>query len=89
MALRSSLLRRPLLLLAAAILFIPGQSPRAADPDVCPLLPSGVPHVKPPRPAPGTPATVSADEISATGGEWAEFNGNVDLRRGADRKSVV
>ncbi len=82
---RPSILPWPPLLLAAAFTLYPGQSPRAADPDACPLLPTGIPYVKPPRPAPGTPATVSADEIQAVGGEWTEFTGSVELRRGGER----
>jgi LPS-assembly protein len=78
-------LQRTLLPLAVLLTLAPGTSPRAADPDTCPLLPTGVPTVKPPRPAPGTPATVTADEVNALGRDWAEFTGNVELRRGEER----
>jgi len=76
----------PVRLLAG--LWLIGMSPdlRAAEPEICPQrMPGGIPYVKPARPAPGTPATVSADEVRAEGQDWAEFTGQVELKRGGDR----
>ncbi|OGI40044.1 MAG: hypothetical protein A2140_08595 [Candidatus Muproteobacteria bacterium RBG_16_62_13] len=67
------------------MLAAPAPGRAAEEISSCPLDFWYVKPDKPPRTAPGTPSSISADEVQAEGKEWVEFRGNVEYRRGTDR----
>ncbi|MEK6550135.1 MAG: LPS-assembly protein LptD [Pseudomonadota bacterium] len=77
--------RLTVLAIAGLCLLVTATGLRADDISSCPLDFWVEKPKKPPRPAPGTPSTISADEVRAEGQEWVEFTGNVELRRGTER----